>query len=45
MWSPYYDSVQEKLPNAEIVVDRFHVMKNLNDCLTSCRREIQRDVS
>ncbi|MBM3210671.1 ISL3 family transposase [Candidatus Poribacteria bacterium] len=45
MWSPYYDSVREKLPHAEIVVDRFHVMKNLNDCLTSARREISRDLS
>jgi len=42
MWSPYYDSVTEKLPHAEIVIDRFHVMKNLNDCLTKTRREICR---
>jgi len=42
MWSPYYDSVVEKLPHAEIVIDRFHVMKNLNDCLTITRREICR---
>jgi len=27
MWSPYYDSVRENLPDAEIVIDRFHVMK------------------
>lgn len=45
MWSPYYDSVREKLPHVEIVVDRFHVMKNLNDCLTGARREISRDLS
>jgi transposase len=42
MWSPYRDSVVEKLPHAEIVIDRFHVMKNLNDCLTNTRREICR---
>lgn len=42
MWSPYYDSVVEKLPHAEIVIDRFHVMKNLNDCLTNTRRSICR---
>ena len=42
MWSPYYDSVAEKLPHAEIVIDRFHVMKSLNDCLTTSRREICR---
>ena len=42
MWSPYRDSVVAKLPHAEIVIDRFHVMKNLNDCLTKTRREICR---
>jgi len=45
MWSPYRDSVIEKLPHVEIVVDRFHVMKNLNDCLTNTRREICREAS
>jgi transposase len=45
MWSPYYDSVIENLPHAEIVIDRFHVMKNLNDCLTATRREICREAS
>ena len=45
MWCAYYDSVREKLPHAEIVIDRFHVMKNLSDCLTSARREISRDLS
>lgn len=41
MWKPYYLSVKEKLPHAKIVVDRFHVMQNLNKAITSCRREIQ----
>jgi len=45
MWSPYYDSVMENLPRAEIVIDRFHVMKNLNDCLTTTCREIRREAS
>lgn len=45
MWSPYYDSVVDKLPHTEIVIDRFHVMKNLNDCLTNTRREICREAS
>ena len=40
MWSPYHESVVEKQPHAEIVVDRFYVMKNLNDCITKTRREI-----
>jgi len=46
MWEGYYQAVVEVLPKrVKIVVDRFHVMKNLNDALTKCRREIQRDMS
>ena len=33
---------QEKLPQAQRVVERFHVMKNLNAALTKARRTIQR---
>ena len=45
MWEPYTLAVKAKLPHACIVVDRFHVMKNLNHCLTVARREIQRTAS
>lgn len=45
MWEPYTLAVKAKLPHARIVVDRFHVMKNLNHCLTMARREIQRNAS
>lgn len=45
MWEPYTLAVKDKLPKARIVVDRFHVMKNLNHCLTVARREIQRAAS
>ena len=45
MWEPYTLAVKAKLPEARIVVDRFHVMKNLNHCLTLARREIQRNAS
>lgn len=41
MWEPYTLAVKAKLPHATIVADRFHVMKNLNRCLTQARREIQ----
>ncbi len=43
MWEPYTLAVKAKLSRARIVVDRFHVMKNLNHCLTMPRREIQRN--
>jgi transposase len=45
MWEPYTLAIKAKLPHACIVVDRFHVMKNLNHCLTAVRREIQRNAS
>lgn len=37
------EAAAEKLPNARRVVDRFHVMKNLNEALTKARRVIQQD--
>lgn len=43
MWEGYFQAVVEALPKrVKIVVDRFHVMKQLNAALTKCRREIQR---
>ena len=42
MWDAYHDAAQAKLPNARQVVDRFHVMKNLNDALTKARRSLQK---
>ncbi len=45
MWEPYTLAIKAKLPRARIVVDRFHVMKNLNHCLTMARREIQGNAS
>ena len=43
MWDAYQQSAEQKLPNARRVVDRFHIMKNLNDALTKARRTIQKD--
>jgi transposase len=44
MWDAYHEAAAEKLPNARSVVDRFHVMKNLNDALSKARRTIQNQV-
>jgi transposase len=44
-WEPYTLAIKTKLRHARIVVDRFHVMKNLNHGLTVARREIQRNAS
>jgi len=43
MWDAYQQAAEQKLPNARRVIDRFHVMKNLNDALTKARRAIQKD--
>jgi transposase len=41
MWRPYHQAIRNKIPHAKIVVDRFHVMKQLNGRLTQIRRRIQ----
>lgn len=43
MWDAYHIVAKTLLPQAQRVVDRFHVMKNLNDAVTKARRTIQRE--
>jgi len=43
MWNPYRQIVRRKLPKAEIVADRFHVVKQLNHQLNLLRRKMQRE--
>jgi len=42
MWEAYRQAVRNKLPHAEIVADRFHVMKQLNHQIDLLRRAFQR---
>lgn len=42
MWDAYQESAQAKLPQARLVVDRFHGMKNRNAAVTHARRLIQK---
>ena len=42
MWKAYRQAVRKKLPHAQIVADRFHVMKQLNHQIDLIRRSIQR---
>ena len=42
MWRPYRSVIATYLPHADIVADRFHVMKQLNEKLTKARRQIQK---
>lgn len=41
MWAPYLQAINQQLPHAEVVVDRFHVMKNLNDSVSKTRKILQ----
>lgn len=43
MWKPYIATAEEKLPNASIVHDRFHLVKYLNHAIDQVRRrEVKR---
>ena len=44
LWEPYAQAVAKDLPQARIVADRFHVMKNLNDQVSRTRRDLQRSL-
>lgn len=38
LWKPYKNLIEEMMPNAEVVADRFHVMKLVNDELDEHRK-------
>ena len=42
MWKPYRSAVQTKLSHAQIVADRFHMMKQLNHQVDLMRRALQK---
>jgi transposase len=41
MWEPYKDAVRDVMPQATIVIDKFHVVRMANECLESVRKEIR----
>ncbi len=43
MWKPYRQAVRNKLSHAQIVADRFHVMKQLNHQLDLLRRHLRKN--
>jgi transposase len=46
MWATYASVAREAFgANVAITIDRFHVMKNFQECLTGARRELQRQLS
>ena len=45
MWDPYVSAAKEAFgETVTITIDRFHVMKNFQECLTKARRELQRQL-
>jgi len=46
MWDAYVSAAREAFgAQVAITIDRFHVMKNFQECLTGARRELQRQLS
>lgn len=44
MWRPYRDAVYETLPGVPVVIDKFHVIKELNKQLDAVRASISRNI-
>jgi transposase len=45
MWDGYVEAAQEVFgQRVRVTIDRFHVMKNFQDCLTAARRQLQRSL-
>jgi transposase len=38
-WKPYRDAIQSVLPDATIVIDKFHVVRMANNALEKIRKE------
>jgi len=43
IWKTYINASTECFPNAEVVIDRFHVVKALNDVLDFIRKKLRRE--
>ena len=45
LWKPYKSLVKELMPNADVTIDRFHVMKQVNDELDATRKQQKKEAS
>jgi transposase len=45
MWAPYASLVRQHAPNAQILFDRFHIVKHLNEAVDTVRRELWRKLT
>jgi transposase len=44
MWRPYYDVVRALLPDAVVVIDKWHVQKMANEALEDVRKALRADL-
>ncbi|GEO26204.1 ISL3 family transposase [Alicyclobacillus acidoterrestris] len=42
MWNPYRDAVRECLPQAQIIVDKYHVVRMANNALETVRKSLRK---
>lgn len=45
MWRPYKDAVEDVLPQARIVIDKFHVVKMANEALERVRKSFRESLT
>lgn len=45
MWRPYREAVQDVLPQANIVIDKFHVVKMANEAMEKIRKSLRADLN
>ena len=45
MWAPYAKLVRDYAVNAQILFDRFHIVKHLNEAVDAARRELWRQLT
>ena len=45
MWTPYRDAVAAMLPDARIVIDKFHVVRMANDALEKVRKSLREQLT
>lgn len=45
MWTPYRDAVSAVLPDATIVIDKFHVVRMANDAMEKARKGLRAELS
>lgn len=43
MWDPFIKATKSHLPHADIVFDRFHIKKHVNECIDKLRRRLVRE--